>query len=139
MAMQDHTADPRVTPAQDPSPVQSVLDHAHRLLRKELDLFKAEISARVGKAATAVVLIAIGAVLAFVGLDVVAAAAITALVAAGLEGWVASVIVAVVTFVLAAILVMSGIKTLKNISFIPHETIDTLGRDARVLKESLKK
>jgi hypothetical protein len=52
---------------------------------------------------------------------------------------VASVIVAVVTFVLAAILVMSGIKTLKNISFIPHETIDTLGRDARVLKESLKK
>lgn len=138
MPMQDHTASPNVTPADDPSPVQSILTHAHRLVRKEFDLLKAEVADRVGKAGSAVVMIAIGAVLAFVGLDVVAAFAITSLVALGLAGWLASLIVAVVVFVLAAILIASGLSTLKNISFVPHETLDTLERDARVLKETMK-
>jgi uncharacterized membrane protein YqjE len=138
MAVRDHTADPHVTPAQDPSPIQSILTHAHRLIRKEFDLLKAEISDRVGKAGTAVALIAIGAVMVFVGLDVLAAAAITGLVAAGLAGWVASLIVAAVVFVLALILVMSGISTLKKITFVPHDTLETLERDARVLKETMK-
>jgi len=138
MAVQDHTSSPDVTPAQDPSPVQSVLLHAHRLIRKEIDLLKAEVSSRISKAAAAVALIAVGALLLLPGLNVLAAAAVTALVAADLAGWMASLIVAAVLFVVALILVMSGISTLKKISFVPHDTIDTLERDARVLKETIK-
>jgi uncharacterized membrane protein YqjE len=137
MAMHDHTASPNVTPSDDPNPVQSILTHAQRLVRKEFDLLKAEISERIGKAGNAVVMIAIGAVLAFVGLDVLAAFAITGLVALGLEGWVASLIVTLVVFVLAAILIGAGIRTLKNISFVPQDTLDTLERDARVFKETM--
>jgi uncharacterized membrane protein YqjE len=138
MTMQDHTASPRITPADDPSPIQSILTHAHNLIRKEIDLLKAEISARINKAASAVVMIIIGAVFVFAGIDVILAAAVTGLVALDIAPWLASLIVTVVVLVLAAILIMSGIKTLKNISFVPHDTIDTLERDARVLKETIK-
>ncbi|MDB2407171.1 phage holin family protein [Jannaschia sp.] len=137
MTAQDHTSSPHVTPAEDPSPIQSILLHAHRLVRKEIDLLKTEVSDRIGKAGTAVAMIAVGAILALIGLDVLAVAAVAALVALGLAGWLSSLIVAAVVFAIAAILVMSGISTLKKTSFVPHDTIDTLERDARVLKETL--
>ncbi|TFL19239.1 phage holin family protein [Jannaschia formosa] len=138
MTAQDHTSSPNVTPADDPSPIQSILLHAHRLVRKEIDLLKAEVSERVSKAGSAVVMIAIGAILLLPALNVLAAAAVTALVALELAGWVASLIVAAVLIVIALILVMSGISTLKKTSFVPRDTIDTLERDARVLKETIK-
>jgi hypothetical protein len=138
MAMQDHSSTTHPGPAEDLTPIQSILLHAHRLIRKELDLLKAEVSDRIGRAGIALAMIAVGGILLLTGLDVLAAAAVAALVAAGLSAWLSAILVAGGVFVIAALVIGIGVRNLKQTSFVPHDTLDTLERDARVLKETIE-
>ncbi|PWJ22050.1 phage holin family protein [Jannaschia seohaensis] len=138
MAKEDGTAASPETPREDVTLIKSILLHAHRLVRREIDLLKSEVSDRLAKAGMAIALIAGGAILALTGLDVLAAAAVTALIAAGLAGWLSSLIVAAFILAIAAVLIRMGVRTLKTLTFVPHNTFETLERDARVLKETIK-
>lgn len=111
--------------------------HLSSLIRKEFDLLKAEMSEKMSQAGSAVVIVIVGAVLALVALNVLAAAAIAALVAWGLEfGW-AALILGVVLLVVALILARSGMAGLKAKNLMPRRTVASVEKDANVMKESL--
>ena len=124
-------------PPRKPAPMAEVLEHLSRLLRKEIDLARAEISRNLNRAGVAVAMIAVAAILVLSALNVLAVAAVAALVAAGLSASLAALIVGGGFALIAVILVLRGIHILKNLSLTPRETVGALRRDATILKEHI--
>ncbi|MBO6602680.1 MAG: phage holin family protein [Roseicyclus sp.] len=117
--------------------ISSVLLHLSRLIRKEFELAKAEMSEKVNRAAFAIGLLVIGAILLLSALNVLAGAAVAGLVELGLTpGW-AALAVAGVVLLIAAVLAARGISILKTTRFAPTETVETISNDFATLKESI--
>lgn len=123
-------------PSEKGSAIASVLEHLHRLLRKELALVKAEMSQKLNRAAVAIGLITISVIAAIIGLNVAAAAAVAALVAMGMAGGWAALLVAGVCILIAVIVYVRGVRMLKSITLFPTETVAELKSDINTLKES---
>ena len=119
------------------SPVATVLQHLHGLVRKEIELVKVEVSHRLNRVAVAVGMLAVAAILALVGLNVLAGAATAFLVTLGMTPGLAALVVAGVVIVIALILLWRGIHILKTTSLSPADATRALERDAAVLKETL--
>lgn len=117
--------------------VTDALGQLSRLVRGEVALARAEIQQSIRQAAMGVASIAAGGVLAIVALNVLAGALVAAVVMAGLTpGW-AALLVGLGLGVLALILVMTGMSTLKATSIAPTQTIENVSRDAATLSEAL--
>ncbi|WP_430449158.1 phage holin family protein [Rhodophyticola sp.] len=117
--------------------ISSVLLHLSRLIRKEFELAKAEMSEKVNRAAFAIGLLVIGAILLLSALNVLAGAAVAGLVELGLTpGW-AALAVSGVVLLIAAVLAARGISILKTTRFAPTETVETISNDFATLKESI--
>lgn len=107
------------------------------LVRGEIALAKAEAASKLRQAGTGLGLIVAGAIFALVALNVLAGAAVAALVAQGIEtGW-AGLIVGAALALLAVVLVIVGKKALDPSSLMPRKTARNLRRDAIVVKENL--
>ncbi len=107
------------------------------LMRGEMDLFRAELDQNVKKAGAAVGMIVGGIVLLLVALNVLAGAAVTAIVAAGLSPLWSALIVGGVLLVIALILVKSGQGSLKLASLAPTRTRRNLERDRDVVVKEM--
>ncbi|WP_371156294.1 phage holin family protein [Jannaschia sp. 2305UL9-9] len=129
--------DPTRPQGVDPSPVQTLLFHLQRLVQKEIALLRAEMSARISKAAAAAGLVLFAVVIALTALHVLAGALVAAIAATGLAAGWAALIVGGGLLVVALIAAMIGIRTLSNMSLAPRDTLSTLRRDAETLKETL--
>ena len=114
-----------------------VVGLASGLVRKEVDLVRAEISENASKAAVAVGLIAGGVVLVLVALNVLSAALVAGIAELGIEGGWAALIVGAVYFVIAVILVRKGTNDLKGASLAPTRTAHSVREDVLVLKEKI--
>lgn len=100
------------------------------LVRKEVELAKAELSVEVGKAGKGAGMFGGAGVTAMYGLTFVSLAAMFGLGAVMPLGW-AALIVGVLYFALAGILAMTGKKAMKDFSPKPERTIKTLKEDAQ--------
>ena len=109
-----------------------------RLLRGELMLAKAEATEGLKTAAGGLIKIAVAAVVALVGLNVLAGAAVAALAATGLGPAWASLIVGVVLLALALVLVLAGRAALRPRGIWPERAMRGLRRDAEALRAGLK-
>lgn len=107
------------------------------LLRKELDLFRAEMSEKLEQVQASLILIGIAAVFALVGAIALALAAVAALAAAGLDVVWAALIVAVILIVFALALASSGRAGLKAGTLVPKRTVAAVQKDAQTLKEEV--
>ncbi len=116
--------------------ISDVLTHVSSLIRKEVDLARAEMSENATKAGVAVGLLAGALIVALVALNVLAAALVAALSEVMDAGW-AALIVGVVFAVIAAIMVSKGINDLKASSLAPTRTVKNVRRDAEAVKEAL--
>jgi len=101
------------------------------LVRKEVELAKTEMTAKVRHASTHVATTAAGGALAHAGLLVVLAALVLALAQLGVTAWLAAAIVGVATIVVGYLLVNKGLKALRGASVVPTHTLDSLKEDAR--------
>ena len=101
------------------------------LVRKEVELAKTELSAKVRNASTHVATTAAGGALAHAGLLVVLAALVLALAQLGVTAWLAAAIVGVLTIVVGYLLVNKGLKALRGASVVPTHTLESLKEDAR--------
>ena len=108
------------------------------LIRKEIDLARTEMTGRARSAAQDVALIGAGGALAYAGLLVFLGAVVLLLVDAGLEPWLAALLVAVVAIAIGGALVWRGREGLKRTSLTPERTIETLKDDAEWAKEQIK-
>ena len=106
------------------------------LVRKEVELAKAEVSEKVTQATAGAVSLAAGGMVAFAGV-LFLLLALTFFLATMMEPWLAALIVGGVVTVIGIILVSMGKSKLSARNLQPNRTIATLQDDKRWAKEQL--
>jgi hypothetical protein len=108
-----------------------------RLVRGELMLAKAEATEGLKSAVGGMVKIAVAAIIALVGLNVLAGAAVAALAATGMGPAWAAVIVGSALVVLALVLALAGRAALRLRGLLPDRAVRGLRRDAEAVQAGL--
>lgn len=96
------------------------------LVRNELALARAEMSAKLSRAARHAGMLALGAVVALAGLFTLAASLVLVLVRAGMPAWAAALLVGLALAGGGALLASGALKALREEDLTPTETIKTL-------------
>ena len=120
-----------------PALMADLLDQVTQLVRKEVQLFRAEMSDKATQAMVAVGSVLAAAVVAITALNVLAAALVAALANAGIPGAWAAVIVGVVLALVAFVMAKKGIDNLKAGSLAPERTTRAAARDVTMVKEKI--
>jgi hypothetical protein len=121
-----------------PGLLTEALTHVSNLVRKEIDLARAETSENLTRAATAIGFLAGALIVALVALNVLAAALAAALTELGLDAGWAALIVGGALALVALLMVSKGVKDLKLSSLAPTRTAKNVQRDTDVVKERLQ-
>ena len=106
------------------------------LVRKEVELAKAEVSEKVSQATTGAVSLAAGGMVAFAGL-IFLLLALTYYLATMMEPWLAALIVGGAVTLIGIVLVVMGKSKLSARNLQPTRTIATLQDDKQWAKEQL--
>lgn len=108
------------------------------LVRQEIALARAELTAQAGRAAGDLGLLAVGGAVAYAGLLALLAAVIVGLAAAGLPWWLAALLVGLAAAAVGYALIKKGLATFKSRTLAPRRTLDTLRADVRWAKEQAR-
>ena len=117
--------------------VSEVVAGIARLVRGELDLARAEAAEGLRAVRSGLTKILLAAILALVGLNVLAGAAVAGLAATGLGPIWAAVTVGVALCVVAFVLVISGRAALRLRGLWPDRALRGLRRDAEAVRAGL--
>ncbi len=112
------------------------LNHVSSLVRKEVDLARAEISENLNKAAVAIGLIIGAVIVALTALNVLSAALVAAITNAGIDAGWSALIVGAVFAIIAFVMVGKGVNDLKLSSLAPSRTAKNVKRDANAVKDA---
>ena len=130
-----------MTPAQESRSVGELLrdlagDSAN-LIRQELLLARAEAQDKLHQSMTAVVAMIAGALLAFAALIVLLDALVYCLIEAGLERWLAALIVGGVVAAIGFLFVRKGQNDLSATRLAPARTVASVRKDIDMVKEQV--
>jgi hypothetical protein len=115
--------------------VADLVQESTTLVRQEIALAKSELSQKVSQVTGAASSMAIGGGLGFAALLVLLECLVLVLVElAGLPGWLSALIVGVVAGVVAFALIDKAKRDLKVKNLTPDRTVESLRRDAELLK-----
>jgi membrane protein len=81
---------------------------------------------------------AAGGVILFAGMLVLLAAIVFGLIEAGLDAWLAALIVAAVTLVIGAIVTSMGVKQIQSTEMAPKQTAETVRENVEFVREQIK-
>lgn len=124
------------TQKSSPNLITTALTQLSTLVRKEVDLARAEVTENVSSAGAAIGFIVAAIVIALTALNVLSAAVVAALAELGIEpGW-SALIVGGGLGLLAFALITKGVNDLKLSSLAPTRTAKNIQRDARAVKEA---
>jgi hypothetical protein len=112
-----------------------VVTRVMRLLRADLALAKREMTQNAGRAGAGLLLIAGGAILGLVGLIALTAAGIAALVALGWSLSLAALAVGGGICLVAAVLLVIGLRSLAPERLLPRRAMANAARDVALLRE----
>jgi drug/metabolite transporter (DMT)-like permease len=101
------------------------------LVRKEVELATTEMTAKARVAGAQGAVAAAGGALMHAGLLVILAALVIGLAQAGMQPWLAAILVAVVTVGVGYVLMNKGISGLRQTDVAPRQTIQTLKENAK--------
>jgi uncharacterized membrane protein YqjE len=124
----------------DPSLGQLVMgltDDITTLVRKEVELAKAELQESIQVGAKAGGMVAAGGAVAYAGLLFILAAIAIILGDWWNNYWLGAAVVGIIAGIVGYVMLQGGIKQLKQISIVPHKTISSLQSDAEMAKEKL--
>lgn len=108
------------------------------LVRREIELARVEITTSVTRMSRGAAMAGAGGALLYAGLLVFLAAVVLGLMEAGMDGWVAALIVAVVVLAIGAVLTMMGVNRIRETNLAPTETAETVKENVDYLKERVK-
>jgi drug/metabolite transporter (DMT)-like permease len=117
--------------------VVGLTDDISTLVRREVDLAKAEFQEGIKDGAQAGGMIAAGGMVAYAGLLLILAAVAILLGDWWDNYWLGAAVVGLLTGIIGWAVLNGGLKQLKEISLVPHKTLQSLERDAKMAKEKL--
>jgi uncharacterized membrane protein YqjE len=117
--------------------VVGLTDDITTLMRKEVELAKAEMQESIQEGAQAGGMVAAGGLLAYSGLLFILAAIAIALGQWWDNYWLGAAVVGLVAGILGWSILNGGLKQLKQVSLVPRQTISSISRDAKMAKEKL--
>ncbi len=125
--------------------LRELKDETTTLIQQEVALAKVEVRRKVMMVIKSAVYMAAGAVVAYVALLSVVAAAILGLVvilqligvAVGVSVWLAPLIIAVIAGIVGYGLIQKAISTIKRETLLPERTLKTLEEDKRWLEQKV--
>lgn len=117
--------------------VMGLTDDISILVRKEVDLAKAELQENIKEGAQAGGMVAAGGMLAYAGLLFILAAVAIALGQWWENYWLAAAVVGLVAGIIGWAILNGGMKQLKEVSLVPRKALASLERDAKMAKEKL--
>ena len=120
-----------------PSLMGDLVTHVTELVRKELQLFRAEMESKVTQILIALGSLVAAVVLAITALNVLAAALVAALTNSGIPATWSAIIVGVVFALVAVVLGNRGLALLKAQKLAPERTARAATRDAGMIKEKI--
>jgi hypothetical protein len=116
--------------------ISGLVNDAQQLVHREIDLAKREVAIEVGKVKQGAVALGIGAGLAVVGMLLLAHMLVYLVqTLTGLSLWVSYLIVGAVFAIGGGLLLMQGIKRMKDVDPMPRETIESVKEDIQWIKE----
>ncbi len=104
------------------------------LVQQEIALAKKEFQASLAQAVGGVIVLAVGGVLATVGLIAILTSVILAL-ALVMPHWAAALLVGAIFVILGIVLALVGVNRLRKLKLIPERTAQTLKDDAAMIRE----
>lgn len=141
MTFTDPPIDPDI-PDSDDRPITALFgdlaSETAALIRKEVELAKAEMSEKVGQAAKGAVSLAVGGAVALIGLGFLLWAIAYGL-GEWLPMWAAAGIVGLVVTAIGAVMLLSGKAKLSAQNLQPTRTIETLKDDGRWAKAQIQR
>lgn len=117
--------------------VVGLTDDLTTLVRKEVELAKAEVQQSVQDGAKAGAMVAAGGLLAYSGLLFILAAIAVLLGDWWDNYWLGALVVGLLAGILGWSILNGGLKQLKQVSLVPRQAISSIGRDAEMAKEKL--
>ncbi len=108
------------------------------LVRQEVQLAKAELTQSATDAARGIGMLVAGGAVAYAGLLFLLLAVVFGLIEAGLDAWLAALIVGLVMVAISAILVLRAREALKPANLAPRRTVETLKEDQEWAKEQIE-
>jgi uncharacterized membrane protein YqjE len=136
------------TPAEPPRPagqagaepsiaelMGTLVADAQRLVRKEIELARAELGDELRKARHAGIALGAGAAIAAVGALLLVITLVQLLIAWGLAPWLAYLIVGGALTATGLLAVMGGLRRVQTVDPVPRETLDTVRENVAWLKE----
>jgi uncharacterized membrane protein YqjE len=117
--------------------VRDLANDVTNLVRQELNLARTEAQDKLHQTIAAVVAMIAGALLAFAALIVLLDALVYGLTEAGLERWLAALIVGGVVAIVGFILVRKGQKDLSATRLAPDRTTANVRKDINLVKEQV--
>jgi hypothetical protein len=107
------------------------------LVRKEVQLAKAELTQSATEAARGIGMLVAGGAVAYAGLLFLLLAIVFGLIEVGWDPWVSALVVGLVVVAIGAILVLRARESLKPANLAPQKTVETLKEDAAWAKEQI--
>jgi len=116
--------------------ISGLVNDAQLLVRREIDLAKREVTIEVDKVKQGAVSLGIGAGLAVIGALLLGHMLVYLVqTLTGLSLWVSYLIVGALFAIGGGLLLMQGIKRMKNVDPLPRETIESVKEDIQWIKE----
>jgi hypothetical protein len=113
---------------------KDLLRNVSELVRRELDLAKAELAEKGRRLALGIALMVVGGVILVAMLGALTATAILAL-ATTLDAWLAALIVTIVVAAIGAIVLLVGVRSLRRgAPPVPDQTVDSVKEDIAWVK-----
>ena len=108
------------------------------LVRKEIDLARVEVTSSVGRMSRGAAMAGAGGAILYAGLLVFLLAIVLGLIQAGVDAWLAALIVAAVVVVIGAVVTSMGVKQMQATELAPKQTAETVRENVEFVKEQIK-
>ena len=108
------------------------------LVRKEIDLARVEVTSSIGRMGRGAAMAGVGGALLYAGVLVLLGAIVLGLVEAGLDGWLAALIVAAGALIVGTIVTSMGVKQIQTTDVAPTQTVETVRENVDFVKEQMQ-
>jgi hypothetical protein len=108
------------------------------LVRREIELARTEIASSLMQAGRGAGLTGLGGVLIHAGLLALLAAGMLGLVQAGIDPWLAALIVGLLVIGVGIVITSIGLKQVQTTDMAPRQTVASIRRDVEYVKEQIQ-